>query len=620
MIITRIFIKHSRIRMPVAARLLGAALTGLLLAGCGGGGGGSGVSPPVAKYTIGGTISGLSGQNLVLADGSGESVTVIAGFDSFTFPTSVSSGTTYSVTVAAQPSSPTQNCVVVNGSGVVNTVNVTTVDVVCATGPFTALAHQPPASGYLAMLLTDGSVLMQSNADAGVFYRLTPDANGSYVNGTWSQITSPPAGYEPYAAAEAVLGDGRVLFVGGEYNQNDYSLPFAPSGLTNMSAVYDPVADAWQMIPAPAGVPYIGDSPSVVLPDGSFVFGTKLGRQMWRLDPATLTWSSVSAAGKADNFAEEGWTLLPDGDLLTVDVGNPLHAEHYDPASGQWYSDGSTPVLLSSQTNTPLTYGPAPVQVVGGVTYGPGPAGTYYAPGEVGPAILLPNGTVFLTGAATGGGPAHTAIYTPGALAADPGTFTAGPDFQTGDDPGDSSAALLPSGNVLIATSSGRFYEYNGSALSVTGQLPSYSGNVEYFALPLPNGQVLVTGSMTWIYSPSGSPDPAWAPTITAVSSNLTRGSTYSISGTQFNGLSQAAAYGDELDSATNFPLVRITNQASGHVFYARTHDPSTMGVATGGNVVSTSFDVPSNTETGASSLVVIANGIASSPVSVVVN
>ena len=620
MIITRIFIKHSRIRMPVAARLLGAALTGLLLAGCGGGGGGSGVSPPVAKYTIGGTISGLSGQNLVLADGSGESVTAIVGFDSFTFPTAVSSGTTYSVTVAAQPSSPTQNCVVVNGSGVVNTVNVTTVDVVCATGPFTALAHQPPASGYLAMLLTDGSVLMQSNADAGVFYRLTPDANGSYVNGTWSQITSPPAGYEPYAAAEAVLGDGRVLFVGGEYNQNDYSLPFAPSGLTNMSAVYDPVADAWQMIPAPAGVPYIGDSPSVVLPDGSFVFGTKLGRQMWRLDPATLTWSSVSAAGKADNFAEEGWTLLPDGDLLTVDVGNPLHAEHYDPASGQWYSDGSTPVLLSSQTNTPLTYGPAPVQVVGGVTYGPGPAGTYYAPGEVGPAILLPNGTVFLTGAATGGGPAHTAIYTPGALAADPGTFTVGPDFQTGDDPGDSSAALLPSGNVLIATSSGRFYEYNGSALSVTGQLPSYSGNVEYFALPLPNGQVLVTGSMTWIYSPSGSPDPAWAPTITAVSSNLTRGSTYSISGTQFNGLSQAAAYGDELDSATNFPLVRITNQASGHVFYARTHDPSTMGVATGGNVVSTSFDVPSNTETGASSLVVIANGIASSPVSVVVN
>ena len=47
------------------------------------------------------------------------------------------------------------------------------------------------------------------------------------------------------------------------------------------------------------------------------------------------------------------------------------------------------------------------------------------------------------------------------------------------------------------------------------------------------------------------------------------------------NGFSQAAAYGDELSAATNYPLVRITNTASGHVVYARTHNHSTMGVAT---------------------------------------
>jgi hypothetical protein len=57
---------------------------------------------------------------------------------------------------------------------------------------------------------------------------------------------------------------------------------------------------------------------------------------------------------------------------------------------------------------------------------------------------------------------------------------------------------------------------------------------------------------------------------------------------------------------------VRITNKASGHVFYARTHDHSSMGVATGSASVSTMFDVPSSIETGASSLVVVANGIAS--------
>ena len=65
---------------------------------------------------------------------------------------------------------------------------------------------------------------------------------------------------------------------------------------------------------------------------------------------------------------------------------------------------------------------------------------------------------------------------------------------------------------------------------------------------------------------------------------------------------------------------MRITNQASGHVFYARTHDHSSMGVATGSKTVSTTFDVPSNMETGASSLEVVANGIPSIPVSITVN
>jgi hypothetical protein len=43
------------------------------------------------------------------------------------------------------------------------------------------------------------------------------------------------------------------------------------------------------------------------------------------------------------------------------------------------------------------------------------------------------------------------------------------------------------------------------------------------------------------------------------------------------------------------------------------------MGVATGSKIVSTNFDVPAGMETGASSLVVVANGIPSQPVSVTV-
>jgi len=95
---------------------------------------------------------------------------------------------------------------------------------------------------------------------------------------------------------------------------------------------------------------------------------------------------------------------------------------------------------------------------------------------------------------------------------------------------------------------------------------------------------------------------------------------TYQISGTQFNGLSQAAAFGDEFETATNYPLVRITNNSTKHVFYAKTHDHSTMGVATGNTIVSTNFDVPTNIETGASTLVVVANGIPSAAVNLTVN
>ena len=65
---------------------------------------------------------------------------------------------------------------------------------------------------------------------------------------------------------------------------------------------------------------------------------------------------------------------------------------------------------------------------------------------------------------------------------------------------------------------------------------------------------------------------------------------------------------------------MRITNNGTGHVFYAKTHNHSTMAVATGAKVVFTNFDVPAGMETGASSLVVVANGIPSPPVSVTVN
>ncbi len=449
------------------------------------------------------------------------------------------------------------------------------------------LAHQPPDGAGIGFLLTDGTVLYQGNAESD-WYKLTPDNAGSYINGIWTRMANLPAGYVPDAFASAVLPDGRVVITGGEYLNGNFTL-------TNLGAIYDPKANTWTNLPAPATWQYIGDSPSVVLPNGTFMVGNKLTKSMASLNATTLKWTVTPGTGKSDFNAEEGWTLLPDGTVLTEDVKNAPNSERYNSTKKSWSTAGSTIVDLHS---------PSPF---GCIHYGPNNSLCYYPPGEIGPAILRPDGTVFATGSnsSTGSGAGHTAIYD-----TKTGTWTAGPDFPNGDNAGDSFAALLPNGDVLVE---GFFSSYLWDGVSFTQTL-STPGSL----IVLPTGQVLVGG--TEVYNPTGTSDPSWAPTITSVTTSVTRGKTYKISGTQFNGLSQAAAFGDEFQTATNYPLVRITNIGTGHVFYAKTHNHSTMAVATGSAIVSTSFDVPATMETGASSLVVVANGIPSITVSITVN
>lgn len=461
----------------------------------------------------------------------------------------------------------------------------------------TDLDHAPPDSFSLAFLLTDGTVMVQGDAAANpgasvsAWYKLTPDAFGSYVHGTWSQLASLPTTYVPYVFASAVLADGRVVIVGGEYTRGIFSL-------SAQGAIYDPRLDHWTLLNPPAGWDYIGDSPSVVLPDGRFVVGRKLDEQMAALDPVTLTWTALASTNKADFNAEEGWTLMPDGSVFTYDVKNAPHAERYVPAAQQWLSNGNTLPDLHTPTDTP-----------NGRTYGPSGSLIYFPPGEVGPALLRPDGTVFASGT-------HIALYHPGADSQALGNWSAGPNFPNGDFNTDTCAVLLPSGHVLLqGTMAGQLYEFDGVTLTEAVNLKGI------ILLTLPDGNALVyRRSGPGIYQPQGQAQPAWAPTVLSSPAVVTRGSSYTIQGTQFNGLSQGASFGDEFEAATNYPLVRLTNAASGHVVYARTHDHSTMGVATGSAMVSTQFDVPPNTGPGATTLEVVANGIASTPVVISVN
>ena len=457
------------------------------------------------------------------------------------------------------------------------------------------LVHQPPGGAFLGFQLTDGTVMFQANYSAD-WWKLTPDSFGSYLNGTWTKLASLQPGYVPDDFASAVLADGRLVITGGEYNNGQFTL-------TNLGAVYDPIANTWTPLPAPPGWDFIGDSASVVLPDGRFLVGRKLDMQVASLDPATLTWTLLGSAGKSDFNAEEGWTLLPDGTVFTFDVKNAPNSERYFPATQTWQTAGSTIVDLHS----PSPFGCLP--------YGDHGQFCYFPPGEVGPALLLPDGRVFATGSDSSAGPGHTAIYTPPTTIGDPGTWVVGPDFPNNDNAGDSFAALLPNGNALVLGNTGTLYEFDG--VNLTQTLSTFGA-----LMVLPTGEVIVSnGSIVKIYTPANKTfNSAWRPRVKRFPATVVRGSTYQLTGQQFNGLSQAASFGDELETATNYPLVRITNVGTGHIFYARTHGHSTMGVATGRARVSTNFDVPAAAETGSSTLEVVANGIPSKAVTITVN
>jgi hypothetical protein len=476
-----------------------------------------------------------------------------------------------------------------------------------------------PGGAGAPLLLTDGSVLVFDvglSGSNGRVFKLTPDQNGNYADGTWTELAQMP--YAPIAASQAVLADGRAIVEGGEYTDlYDFTL-------SNQGAIYDPTANSWTSVPSPLKfkdvfpprrkfAPHpIGDAANVILADGTFMVEDKMSKQDAILNLKTLTWSYPDVSTKNDLNDEEGLTLLPNGNVLTVDCYTDVifgHMKHYPP-------DPTNSEIFDAKTRTWSTGGSTINSLTDPLTF------------EMGIAMLRPDGTVFATG--TQG---YTSIYNTQTQ-----TWSAGPRLPTNAKGKqftmeDASAALLPSGNVLFSASGGvdtkghlhnialHFFEFDGTGFRDEPSIPNAkndsSGSVTL--LPLPNGTVLAADQThdIEIYTPDAStPNPAWAPVVAKVKRKLAPGTTYKISGIRFNGMSQACAFGDEEQCATNYPLVRITNVATGHVFYGRTHDHTSMAVASP-DTVATLFDVPANEEPGASTLEVVADGIASQPVNV---
>ena len=459
---------------------------------------------------------------------------------------------------------------------------------------WTKLKNQPTFQTDTALLLTDGTVMMHQY-NSGNWWRLTPTNTANYAAGTWTQLASMPSGYAPLYFASAVLPDGRVLIEGGEYNN-------LSQDETNKGAIYDPVANIWTAVNPPSGWSTIGDSPAIVLPDGTFMMGQggEPSKKQVNFNAATLTWTTVNSATKADGFSEEGFALTPSGNVLVVDTEDGTNSELYNPTSETWASAGSTIVSLPNS---------------GGLGIVP----------EMGPLMQRPDGTIVAFGATT-----HTSIFNTAT-----GTWTQGPDFPNGDDMADGPASILPDGNVLVYTSpgvfagSGGFYEFTyGTNTFVTAPSTAKGATLQSWqgrTLLLPTGQVLWCGADgktidVELYNSPGAVSASWRPVITAVPTTINRGTSYTISGKQFNGLSAGSAYGDDAQEASSYPIVAVRNNSTHHIFFGRTSNFSTMGIATGSTIENADFVIPSTAETGASTIFVVANGILSGGKAVTIN
>ncbi|HEX8853549.1 MAG TPA: hypothetical protein VF754_08685 [Pyrinomonadaceae bacterium] len=457
-------------------------------------------------------------------------------------------------------------------------------------GTWTDLTNAPPATVCTTFLLTDGTVLAQG-VSTNKWYRLTPDANGSYANGTWATMADSVNG--PLYYASGILRDGRLIVAGGEYN-------FGALVWLKAAEMYNPVANTWTTLPTPAGWNLIGDAPGCVLPDGRFFLGEVTTTRTAIYDPATNAWTA--AANKLSSVGEESWSFIYDGSVHAVDCSNPPNAEKYVIAANTWVPAGATPQVLVDSIS------------------------------EIGASVLLPDGRLFVIGA-TG----FTAIYTVPPIANQPGTWVSGPTIpqvNPGEALGtvDAPAVLLPNGRVLFSAgpitvpatfqSPTYFFEFDPESNTISAvprSNPINSNGVPYFGrmLMLPTGQVLYTHGTTTVelYTPDGTYDPVWRPTITGCPKTLRPGVRgHQLSGRQINGLSQCVYYGNDATQATNYPIVRLESMTDSRVVYCRTFSFSTMGLQTGTVIHNCRFTVPSGTPLGAYRLIVIANGIPSAP------
>ena len=345
---------------------------------------------------------------------------------------------------------------------------------------FQTLPSQPlSAGGGTAViedcnLLTDGTVVCHES-NTNVWHRLRPNINGSYFNGTWDTIAAMPDGvdtnlqsmdvtvvppvitgvicnpctFTPRFFASAVLADGRMIVIGGEFMSTNTTAQVTLGGSTqvetNIGFVYDPETNTWgPQLNSAFATGTIGDAQGIVLADKRFIVANINNSNVEAFDPATNSLVALNPTGKVDRNNEEGWNLLPDNTVLTVDAffastfessTRPPRRRRGAPPPEPRPTCSSTAARRSSSTSPTSPASP--------------PDRSF----EVGPGVLRPDGKlVYFSGNETG----QNGVYD---SATGLWSHTDDMDFPTDPTTGaqlsvpDGPAVLLPNGDILVLAS-----------------------------------------------------------------------------------------------------------------------------------------------------------------------
>jgi DNA-binding beta-propeller fold protein YncE len=327
------------------------------------------------SYTVGGTVMGLSGAGLALANEAGDDL-AITGNGGFTFSNQSASGAPYKVTIVSQPINPSQVCTVMDGEGTVGTVNVVSVEVNCTTNFYTV-------GGSVAGLVGTGLVL-QTNGTNNV----SVTASGNYIfstlasgtNYTVTVMTQPtnPAQTCTIANDAGQVTTANITNVAITCTINSYTVSGTVTGLTGAGMVVQ--TNGANPVPIPGNGTYT----LATLTSGMTYAVTVLTQptnpaQLCRVTGGTgivatadVTTVAIhcSTTGRflfvANPFDNNGngsvaaFTINPGTGALTAVAGSPYTPAEISPWAVALDPSGNYLYVANSGTNSVSTYGVNP--------------------------------------------------------------------------------------------------------------------------------------------------------------------------------------------------------------------------------------------------------------------